>query len=69
MSERFELTITNPVVKMWLLLIIPTVLLQLFLLLFTDVTRMILALIPVLSLTIFIVWFYLHKRSIQKAGK
>lgn len=66
MSDRFELSFKNKVVRMWLLLMIPTVIVQIFLIQFTALPREVPAVIPAIPLTIFFIWLFLHKRKQKK---
>ncbi|CAM3067786.1 Sigma-Y antisigma factor component [Filibacter tadaridae] len=57
MSERFELSFKNKVVRMLLIIIVPTLFVQMFLRLFTELPRIIPAVIPVISLIVFSLGF------------
>ncbi len=71
MSDRFELSFKNKVVRIWLIIMIPTVILQIFLILFTELPRVIPAGIPGLSWVSFFIWHYFYKRNQKNehAGK
>lgn len=66
MNERFELSFKNKVVRMWFYLTGPTIFLQITLAFFTEVSQLILALIPVKPLTIFYAWYYLYRKNQKK---
>lgn len=66
MNERFELSFKNKVVRMWFILIGPTVVIQISLTLFTELPQIIPAAIPIVPLTIFFVWYYFYKREQKK---
>ncbi|GEN84993.1 hypothetical protein SLU01_33050 [Sporosarcina luteola] len=66
MSDRFELSFKNKVIKMWLVFMVPTVIVQILLLLFTEYPREILAGIPSIPTTLFFIWLYFHKRKQKK---
>ncbi len=66
MNERFELSFKNKIVKMWFILMIPTAIVQLFLILFTDVAEIIPVVLPIVPLLLFFIWLYFYKRDQKK---
>lgn len=68
MSDRFELSFKNKVVRLWLILMVPTVIVQIYLIQFTEYPRVISGGIPAISLMIFFSWLYFLKRK-QKEGQ
>ena len=61
MSDRFELSFKNKVVRMWLIIMIPALIVEILIVKFTKV--------PVFTLipwAIFFVWYYFHKRKLKK---
>ena len=66
MNERFELSFKNKIVKMWFILMVPTAIVQLFLILFTDVAEIIPVALPVVPLLLFFIWLYFYKRNQKK---
>lgn len=63
MSSRFEMSFKNKVVRMWLILMVPSVVVQLSLTLFTEVPSIIPAAIPAVPMTLFFVWLFFYNRS------
>lgn len=63
MSDRFELSFKNKVVRMWLIIMVPTVIIEIFIMLFTEFP----GLLSIISWTIFWIWLYFYKRK-QKKG-
>lgn len=66
MSERFELSFKNKIVRMWFILMIPTAIVQLFIILFTELPEIIPVAIPAIPLLIFFIWLYFYKRVQKK---
>lgn len=66
MSDGFDLSLKNRVVRIWLWLIVPAVIVSVFLALFTDVPDIISGTLPAIAWTVFFIWFYFYKRSQQK---
>lgn len=66
MSDRFELSFKNKVVRIWLILMIPTTAIQIFLILFTEFPRVIPIIINAIFMIIFFIWLYHHKRNQKK---
>ena len=61
MSDRFELSFKNKVVRMWLIIMVPTLVAEILIMQFTK--------IPVftsISGAIFFIWLYFHKRKQKK---
>ena len=61
MSDRFELSLKNKVVRMWLIIMVPTLIAEILILQFTE--------IPVFTLipwVIFFIWLYFYKRKQKK---
>jgi len=61
MSDRFELSFKNKVVRMWLIIMVPTLAAELLILKFTQ--------IPFFSLpswTIFFIWHYFYRKKQKK---
>ncbi|GKV70120.1 hypothetical protein NCCP2716_26180 [Sporosarcina sp. NCCP-2716] len=66
MSSQFELSFKNRAVRMYLYLIIPAVLIQGYLIFFTNIPSIIPAALPTIPLLIFFVWLVLHKKKKEK---
>ncbi|XKI11035.1 Permease [Sporosarcina sp. ANT_H38] len=62
MSDRFELSFKNKVVRMWLIIMVPTVIAEILLMQFNELTF----LLSVISWTIFLIWHYFYKRKQKK---
>lgn len=65
MEDRFELSFKNKAVVMYLVLMLPTVAIQLVLTLFTDVPRIYPASLPAIPLLVYFIWLPLHKRKLR----
>lgn len=65
MSKQVELSFKNKAVKMWLILMVPNLFVQICLTQFTEVPRFIPACLPAISLLVFFSWFYWYKRNEQ----
>lgn len=61
MSDRFELSFKNKVVRMWLMIMIPALIIELLLIQFTKIP--IFTLIPWI---IFFIWHYFYKKEQKK---
>lgn len=66
MSKRFELSFKNKILKMILLIVVSTLFVQICLRLFTDLPRIIPAVIPLISLLVFFIWLYFYKQKKKK---
>lgn len=58
MTDRFELSLKNKVVRMWLIIMVPALIVEIVMIQFTN--------IPVFTAIpwgIFFVWLYFHKRK------
>ena len=62
MSDRFELSFKNKVVRMWLIIMVPTVIVEIFIVLFTELR----GIFPLISWTFFFIWLYFYKRKQKK---
>jgi len=67
MNDRFELSFKNKVVRMWLIFMVPTTAVEIFLTLFTKFPRVITSGISAISLIIFFIWHYFYKRKQKQA--
>jgi hypothetical protein len=61
MSDRFELSFKNKVVRMWLIIMIPAVIAEILIIQFTKIP-----VFPSISWTIFFIWLYFYKRKQKK---
>lgn len=62
MSDQFELSFKNKVVKMWLIIMVPTIIAEILIMQFTGLTF----LLSVISWMIFFMWHYFYKRKQKK---
>ena len=62
MSDRFELSFKNKEVRMWLIIMVPAVIAEIFIMQFTKIP----GLFPIISWTIFFIWRYFYKRKQKK---
>ncbi|CAM3191910.1 hypothetical protein FITA111629_09145 [Filibacter tadaridae] len=64
MSDRFELSLKNKEVRVWLIIMVPTVIAQILIVQFTEnPAGYITGLFPLISWTIFFIWRYFYKRK------
>ena len=61
MSDRFELSFKNKVVRMWLIIMVPAVIAEILIMQFTVIP-----VFPSISWTIFFIWLYFYKRKQKK---
>ncbi|AMQ05277.1 hypothetical protein MKY15_12125 [Sporosarcina sp. FSL K6-1540] len=61
MSDRFELSFKNKVVRMWLIIMVPAVIAEILIMQFTAIP-----VLPSISWTIFFIWLYFYKRKQKK---
>lgn len=61
MSDRFELSLKNKVVRMWLIIMVPTLIAEILIMQFTGIR--VFTLIP---WVIFFIWLYFYKRKQKK---
>ncbi len=62
MNNRFELSFKNKVVRMWLIIMVPAVIVGIFIIQFTEFP----GLFPIIPWTIFFIWLYFYKRKQKK---
>lgn len=58
MSNRFELSLKNKVVRMWLIIMIPALIVEILLIQFTRIP-----VITAIPWVIFFIWLYFYKRK------
>lgn len=64
MSERFELSFKNKKVRVWLIIMIPTVIIEISLLIFTEIQQgYITGFFPLISWTVYFIWLYSYNRK------
>lgn len=63
MSEGFELSLKNKIVRMCLWIMIPATIIGISLILFTDLPSIIPSLILTVAWVIFFIWLYFYKRK------
>ena len=61
MNDRFELSLKNKVVRMWLIIMVPTLIAEILIMQFTGIR--VFTLIP---WVIFFIWLYFYKRKQKK---
>lgn len=63
MSDGFELSLKNKVVRMCLWIMIPATIIGISLILLTELPSIIPSLIPTVAWAIFFIWLYFYKRK------
>lgn len=66
MSERFELSLKNKIVRMVLIIMVPTLIAAILLLLITEIPTVYITALPLVSWMIFFIWLYFYKRKQKK---
>lgn len=67
MGERFELSFKNKEVRVWLVIMVPTVIAEVLLILFSETpTSYVTSLLTLISWTIFFIWRYFYKKKQKK---
>ncbi len=67
MGDRFELSFKNKEVRVWLIIMVPTVIAKVLLILYSETpTGYITGLLPLISWTIFLIWRYFYKKKQKK---
>lgn len=67
MNDRFEMSFKNKALTMWLILMVPTVIIQLYLTLFTDIPRIYPASLPAIPMISYFIWLRVYKK--RKRGE
>ncbi|MDW0109709.1 hypothetical protein [Sporosarcina aquimarina] len=63
MNDRFEMSFKNKALTMYLILMVQTVAIQLYLTLFTEVPRIYPSSLPAIPLLIYFIWLPIHRRK------
>lgn len=63
MNERFEVSFKNKALTMWLILMVPTVGIQLYLTLMTDIPRIYPASLPAIPMIYYFIWLFVYKKK------
>jgi len=66
MSERFELSFKNLLVRMLCIIMVPTLMTAILLLLITEIPTVYITGMPLISWLIFFSWLYFYKRKQKK---
>ncbi len=67
MNDRFDLSFRNKEVRVWLVIMVPTVIAEVLLILFSETpTSYVTSLLPLISWTIFFIWRYFYKKKQKK---
>ena len=67
MNDRFELSFKNKEVRVWLVIMVPTVIAGVLLILFSETpTSYVTSLLPLISWTLFFIWRYFYKKKQKK---
>lgn len=67
MTDRFDLSFRNKEVRVWLFIMVPTVIVEILFILFSETPNgYITGFIPLISWTIFFIWRYFYKKKLKK---
>lgn len=67
MNDRFELSFKNKEVRVWMAIMVPTVIAEILLILFSETPNgYITGCLPLISWTLFYIWRYFYKKKQKK---